>query len=126
MEVFKILEPYFEQLRRPVMRVRHCIDNDVGLPVCHDFWLWVMIAAFGFALLIVALIIKRVLREQFEFYRNEKRLAARAIVASQKEMEAVRAKDDALDDEREAVPADDLADQFRRALREQRTGPAPH
>jgi hypothetical protein len=125
MEALKLLEPYFAQLTPLWLHAHHCVSSDIGLPACHDFWLGIMIAAFVFALLITALICKRVVREHGEFARNKKRLAARAIAASRKELAAAKARDHGFDDEFDALPADELADRFRQELRDQPAGRPP-
>ena len=46
-----------------------------------------MIAAFAIALLLILLIGKRLLKEQLEFHRNQKRLKARKVVAAEESMQ---------------------------------------
>ena len=45
--------------------------------VCRDLWIWVICASFALAALITLVIGRKMLREQFEHCRTEKRLEAR-------------------------------------------------
>ncbi len=81
MEAIKIIEHYWGQLKRLAIYAQYCIENDLQAPVCRDFWISSVYVAIGIAILVVALIAKRVIKEQLEFYRNRKRLEARSIVA---------------------------------------------
>ena len=94
MEALKIIGQYWEQLKRFGVYAQYCVEGGLGVPACHDFWTWSAIAAAGFGLLVIALIARRLLREQLEFYRNRKRLEARKVVASEDVMREVRWKDE--------------------------------
>ena len=54
--------------------------------MCRDLRIWVICAGFAFAALITLVIGRKMLREQFEHCRTEKRLEAREIVADEEEM----------------------------------------
>lgn len=123
MEAIKILERYWEQVKRLAVYAHYCAENEIRTLVCRDFWTWTVIASVGLAILIIALIAKRVIKEQLEFYRNKKRLEARAIVASQEVIEAATWKGDALAGNIEELPAAELAEKFRDALN--KPGPTP-
>jgi hypothetical protein len=90
-------------------------------PVCRDFWMWVVIASFTAAAFGFFYIGKRILREQLEFRRNEKRLAARAIVASDEEMDEVAWRGDSLKGDLSSLPTEEIAVKFRTALTKERT-----
>jgi hypothetical protein len=87
MEAIKLLEPYFLQIKGFVIYAQYCVESDLHAPVCRDFWTGALVAAFVIALLLTLVIGKRLLREQLEFRRNKKRLAARAIVADEETMQ---------------------------------------
>jgi hypothetical protein len=125
MEAIKIFEQYWEQLKRLAIYAQYCVENDVHAPVCRNFWTWSIVAAFGIAILIIALIAKRVIKEQLEFRRNRKRLEARAIVASEEEIDAAAWKGDALKGDLESLPVEHLADKFREALNKEGKPPTP-
>ena len=116
MEAMKVLERYWDQLKRLATNAQYCVENEIRTLVCRDFWTWTVIASVGLAVLIIAFIAKRAIREQLEFYRNKKRLEARAIVASQEVMEAATWKGDAMVGNLEELPAAELAEKFRDAL----------
>ena len=116
MEAMKVLERYWDQLKRLATNAQYCVENEIRTLVCRDFWTWTVIASVGLAILIIALIAKRIVKEQLEFYRNKKRLEARAIVASQEVIEAATWKGDALAGNIEELPAAELAEKFRDAL----------
>ena len=120
MEAIKILEPYWDYVKRIFVYAQYCAGNDMRAPVCRDFWTWVVIAAFGLALLIVLIIGKRIFREQLEFYRNKKRLEARAIVAPEEVIQAASWQGDAMKGDLETLPANELADKFRQALKKEK------
>lgn len=121
MEAIKILEPYWDYLKRLFAYAQYCTGSDMQVPTCREFWTWVVIAAFSLALLILLIIGKRIFREQMEFHRNKNRLAARAIVASDAEIQAVAWKGDALVGGLEEIPAEELANKFRQALSKDRS-----
>ena len=81
MEAIKLLEPYFLQLKQFIAHATYCVGSDIHTVACRDFWFEAMVAAFAMALLLTLLIGKRLLKEQLEFRRNQKRLEARAIIA---------------------------------------------
>lgn len=87
MEAIKLLEPYFLRLKGFVDYAQYCVGSDIQAPVCRDFWVGIMIAAFAIALLLILLIGKRLLKEQLEFHRNQKRLKARKVVAAEESMQ---------------------------------------
>jgi hypothetical protein len=74
MEAIKLLEPYFLQLKAFLAYAKYCGESDIHTPVCRDFWMGIVAAAFFIALLLTLMIGKRVLGEQLEFHRNKKRL----------------------------------------------------
>jgi hypothetical protein len=94
MDAIRFLEPYFLQLKAFVIHATYCIENGIHAPVCHGFWEGAMVAAFAIALLLTLLIGKRLLKEQLEYRRNEKRLKARAIIADLDTMEQHKWKTD--------------------------------
>ena len=83
MEAFKIMSQWWDALQRLFVYAQFCAENPISAPVCHDFWIWTILSSLGFALLIALTIGKSVIKEQLEFYRNRKRLEARAIVADE-------------------------------------------
>jgi len=60
--------------------------------VCRDLRIWVICAGFAFAALITLVIGRKMLREQFEHCRTEKRLEAREIDADEGAMAAYKLK----------------------------------
>ena len=86
MKAIDLLLQYWEQFARYLAYSRYCTDHDIQTAVCRDFWTWAVYAAIGFGLLIALVIGKKTLREQLEFRRNGKRLAARKIVADDEAM----------------------------------------
>ena len=94
MEAIKLLEPYFLQLKAFIIHATYCVESDIHAPVCRDFWVGAMAAAFATALLLTLLICKRLIKEQLEFRRNKKRLEARAIIADADDMEVQKWKTD--------------------------------
>lgn len=120
MEAIKLIEQYWEQVKRLSIYAQYCIAGDLHAPVCRDFWIWSVVMVFGVGILIIALIAKRVIKEQLEFRRNRQRLEARAIVAPADVIEAARWKGDALAGGPEQLSHDELAEQFRQALNKDR------
>lgn len=125
MEAIKIIEQYWEALKRLAIYAQYCVESDLHTLVCRNFWMWSVVAAFGLAILIIALVAKRIIKEQLEFYRNRKRLEARAIVASEDVIEAATWKGDALAGNLETLPAEALAEKFRQALNKERKPSTP-
>lgn len=125
MEAIKILEQYWAQLKKFAIYAQYCVESDMHIPVCRDFWMWSVYAAFGIATIIVVLIAKRIFKEQMEFYRNRKRLEARAIVAPEEVMAAATWKGDALKDDLETLPAEVLAEKFREAMNKDKKPSSP-
>ena len=82
MEAIKLLEPYFLQLKAFVVYAQYCVENDIHVQVCRDFWTGIVAAAFFIALLLTLVIGKRVVGERLELHRNQKRLEARKVVAA--------------------------------------------
>lgn len=60
--------------------------------VCRDLRIWVICAGFAFAALITLVIGRKMLREQFEHCRTEKRLEAREIVGDEEAMAEYKLK----------------------------------
>ena len=77
MKAFELLQQYWEQAGKLLAYVQYCAGQDIQTAVCRDFWLGSIYTAVGIGLLIVFIIGKRVLREQLEFRRNQKKLEAR-------------------------------------------------
>jgi hypothetical protein len=121
MEAIKMLEVYWEQLKRIFVYAQYCAGSEMHAPVCRDFWIWVMIASFTLAALVLFYVCKRIIKEQLEFRRNEKRLAARANVASEEEMEKVAWRGDSLKGDLSTLPTEELAKKFRTALTKEET-----
>jgi hypothetical protein len=94
MEAIKLLEPYFLQLKAWIIHATYCVESPIHAPACRNFWEGAMVAAFAIAILLTLLIGKRLLKEQLEFRRNEKRLKARATVADLDAMEQHKWKTD--------------------------------
>ena len=120
MEAIKLLEPYWEHLKRLLGYAQYCVESEMRAPVCRDFWTGVVIASFAVATLVLLYIGKRILKEQLEFRRNRKRLEARAIVAPEEVIQEVAWRGDALKGDLESLPADELADKFRLALQQKK------
>jgi hypothetical protein len=116
MEAIKMLEQYWEQLRRLGFYAQYCAGADIHTPVCLDFWAWSALATMAFGLLIIGFIAKRFAREQLEFYRAKKRLAARKVVASEGAMAEARQNSDAQGGELEQLSEDQLVDKIRAAI----------
>lgn len=93
MEAIKLLEPYFLQVRAFLSYARSCVESDMGAAACRDFWTGSAIAALVLALLVMVAVGKRVIKEQLEFRRNKRRLAARAIVAADETMDEHKWRD---------------------------------
>ena len=125
MEAIKILQPYWEQIKRLVVHAQYCVESEIRNEACRDFWTWTVIASGILALLIIAHVARRIIREQLEFHRNKKRLEARAIVASDEEIRAATWKNDAPASGLEALPAEELAEKIRRALNKDGKPAAP-
>ena len=60
--------------------------------MCRDLRIWVICAGFAFAALITLVIGRKMLREQFEHCRTEKRLEAREIVGDEEAMAEYKLK----------------------------------
>ena len=96
MEAIKIIEQYWQQLKGFAVYAQYCVESELHTPACRSFWMNSIIVAFVIATLLIVFIGKRVIKEQLEFYRNRKRLEARAIVADAATMkEHKRVGDDA-------------------------------
>jgi hypothetical protein len=115
MEAIKLIEHYWEQLKRLVIYAQYCAGSDLHAPVCRDFWLWSVVVSFCIAIFLIVLIAKRVIKEQLEFYRNKKRLEARAIVADLDTMNQHKWAGD--DDNDVNLSHEDLAAEIRKATR---------
>ncbi len=115
MEAIKIIQQYWEQLKRLGIFAQYCAENDIRTVICHDFWIWVVVASVGIGTLVLLLCFKRLIKEQLEYRRNRKRLEARAIVADAETMEQHKWKGDDSD-----VPLshEELAEQIRKAKAE--------
>lgn len=114
MESIKILQQYWEQLKRVGIYAQYCAENDLHTIICRDFWVWSVVALIGVGLLVTWLCFKGLIKEQLEFRRNRKRLEARAIVADAETMEAAKWKgEDAADVE---LSQEELAARMRAAL----------
>jgi len=72
MKAFELFQQYWEH-------VQYCVGQDMQTAACRDFWLGSVYTAVGIGLLIAFIIGKRVLREQLEFRRNQKKLEARQL-----------------------------------------------
>ena len=73
MEAIKILEQYWEQLKRLGIFAQYCAENDIRTVICHDFWIWTVLAIVGIGTLIVFISFKTLIKDQLEFRRNRKR-----------------------------------------------------
>ena len=102
MKAFEYLQQYWEQAGRLLAYVQYCAGQDVQTAVCRDFWLGSVYTAVGIGLLIAFVIGKRVLREQLEFRRNQKKLEARQLIEEQEARERARLS-------AEIVPAVDVS-----------------
>ena len=80
MKGFELLQQYWAQVGTALEYARYCAGQDLQTVVCRDFWLGSVYTAVGVGLLIAFVIGKRVLREQLEFRRNEKKLKARQLL----------------------------------------------
>lgn len=114
MEAIKLIQQYWEQLKRLAIYAQYCTENDMHIPVCRDFWIWSVVVAFGIAIPVIVLIAKRVIKEQLEFYRNKKRLEARSIVADPDTMDQHKWVGDAVDVN---LSHEDLAAEIRKATK---------
>ena len=93
MEAIKFLEPYFLQVRTFLSYARSCVESDMHAPACRDFWTGSVVVALVLALLVILVVGKRVIKEQLEFRRNKRRLAARSIVAVDETMDEHKWRD---------------------------------
>ncbi len=125
MEAIRLLEPYWERLGRMLVYAQFCAESEMRAPVCRDFWTWGVIASIAVATLVLLYIARRILKQQLEFRRNKKRLAARAIIAPDEVIQAVAWRGDEIKGDLEALPAEELADKFHEALRQQKAPVAP-
>lgn len=103
MKAFELFEQYWEQVGKLLAYVQYCAGQDMQTPVCRDFWLGSVYTAIGIGLLIAFIIGKRVLREQHEFRRNQKKLEARQLLEEEARQRAQASA--------EAVPAVDVSQQ---------------
>lgn len=103
MKAFELLQQYWEQVGKLLAYVQYCAGQDMQTPVCRDFWLGSVYTAIGIGLLIAFIIGKRVLREQREFRRNQKKLEARQLLEEEARQRAQASA--------EAVPAVDVSQQ---------------
>ena len=115
MEAIKLIEQFWEQLKRLSIYAQYCAGSDLHAPVCRDFWLWIVVISFSIGIFILGPIANRVIKEQLEFYRNKKRLEARAIVADYDTMDEHRWKGDDASDVK--LSHEDLAAEIRKATR---------
>lgn len=125
MEAVKIVEQYWEQLKRLGVYAQYCAGNDLHAIVCHDFWIWSVVALIGIGALVTLLCAKTLIKDQLEFRRNRKRLEARTIVADAETIAAARWKgEDGADVE---LSHEDLAAKMRAAIdaRAVPAGPSP-
>ncbi|MBI2291949.1 MAG: adenylate/guanylate cyclase domain-containing protein [Betaproteobacteria bacterium] len=106
MKSFEFLQQYWEQIGKLLTYIQYCAGQDVQTPVCRDFWLGSVYVAVGIGLLIAFIIGKRILREQLEFRRNQKKLQARQLLEEQEAREREQARRNA-----EVVPAVDVSQQ---------------
>mgnify|MGYP001167279519 FL=1 len=86
MEFFKMIEHYWQQLKQLGAYAQFCVSNDLHAPACRSFWTWTVIIASGIALLIVALIAKRIVMRLMERYHDRKYEEARAAIADPETM----------------------------------------
>jgi len=104
MKSFEFLQQYWEQIGKLLTYIQYCAGQDVQTPVCRDFWLGSVYVAVGIGLLIAFIIGKRILREQLEFRRNQKKLQARQLLEEEEARERARRS-------AEAAPAVDVSQQ---------------
>ncbi len=104
MKSFEFLQQYWEQIGKLLTYIQYCAGQDVQTPVCRDFWLGSVYVAVGIGLLIAFIIGKRVLREQLEFRRNQKKLQAQKLLDEEEARDRARRS-------AEAVPAVDVSQQ---------------
>lgn len=104
MKAFELLQQYWEQLGKIWEYSRYCAGQDIQTAACRDFWLGSVYTAVGVGLLIVFIIGKRVLREQLEFRRNQKKLEARQLLEEEEAMQQAQRST-------AAVPAVDVSQQ---------------
>ena len=115
MKALEMLEQYWQELKKLFAYIQYCTGADIQTLVCRDFWLWSVYAAAGVGLLIALVIIKTVFREQLEFFRNRKRLAARQVVADEETMNEAKWKGD--DDVDTNLSQEELAERMREAMK---------
>ena len=72
MEGIKIILQYWEQLKRLFVYSQYCTENDIHIPVCHDFWFWGSISVISVGVLIVLFCCKTIIKDQIEYYKNRK------------------------------------------------------
>ena len=104
MKALELLQQYWEQAGELLAYVRYCAGQDLQTAVCRDFWLGSVYTAVGIGLLIAFIIGKRVLREQLEFRRNQKKLEARRLLEEEEARQQAQPG-------AETVPADDVSQQ---------------
>ncbi len=90
MKSFEFLQQYWEQIGKLLTYIQYCAGQDVQTPVCRDFWLGSVYVAVGIGLLIAFIIGKRVLREQLEFRRNQKKLQAQKLLDAEEARDRAR------------------------------------
>ena len=120
MEAIRIIEQYWEQLKRLGFYAQYCAGADIHTVVCLDFWAWSALAAMALGLIIIGLIAEHLVREQLEFRRTKKRLEARRIVATEEVMAEARRNGDTLEDDLEGLSQEQVADKFRAAIETQK------
>ncbi len=85
MKSLELLLQYWERLGELLTYIQYCAGQDMQTPACRDFWLGSVYVAVGIGLLIALIIGTRILREQLEFRRNQKKLQARQLLEKQEE-----------------------------------------
>ena len=120
MEAIKILQQYWEQLKRFGVYAQYCAENDLHTIVCRDFWIWGAVALMAAGMLMTLICCKTIIKDQIEYYRNRKHLEARAIVADTETMEQHRWKGD---DSDAPLPHEALAAEIRKATRVNESAP---
>ncbi len=114
MKAFEMMQPYVDFLQRLWAYCAYCATHPMSEKTCRDFWTWAMIGCFAVVGLILFFILKTIIKEQLEFYKNKKHIAARAIVADEQTMAEAKWKGEEAQD----VPLsqEELAARMREAL----------
>ena len=115
MEAIKIIQQYWEQLKRFGIYAQYCAEQDMSAPACRDFWSWTLIAVIAIGLLITFICFKRIIKDQIAYYRHRKHLEARAIVADEETMAQHKWIGD---DHDVALSQEDLAAEIRKTTKE--------